>query len=46
MEIATGQAEEEYDASDAGKDQAAAELGRKGGRVGFVADTQRFLPSH
>ena len=33
MEIETGQAEEEYDASDAGKDQAAAEFGRKGGRV-------------
>ena len=32
MEIATGQREEEY-ASDEGKDKAAAELGRKGGKA-------------
>ena len=42
MEIATGQAEEEYDASDAGKDQAAAELGRKGGRVGICGGYTTF----
>ena len=33
MRIATGEAEEEYDASDEGKDQAAVALGRKGGRA-------------
>ena len=33
MQIATGEAEEEYDTSDEGKDQAAAALGRKGGKA-------------
>ena len=33
MEIATGQREEEYDAADEGKDEAAAELGRRGGKA-------------
>jgi hypothetical protein len=33
MKIATGEAEEEYDTSHEGKDQAAAALGRKGGRA-------------
>jgi hypothetical protein len=33
MRIATGEAEEEYDASDEEKDQAAASLGRKGGKA-------------
>lgn len=33
MEIATGQREEEYDAGDAGKDKAAVELGRRGGKA-------------
>jgi hypothetical protein len=33
MRIATGEAEEEYDTSDEGKDQAAAALGRKGGKA-------------
>jgi hypothetical protein len=33
MEIATGQREEEYDQIQEGKDQAAAELGRRGGRA-------------
>jgi hypothetical protein len=33
MRIATGDAEEEYDTADEGKDQAAAELGRKGGKA-------------
>jgi hypothetical protein len=33
MRIATGDAEEEYDTSDEGKDQAAAALGRKGGKA-------------
>ena len=33
MEIATGQREEEYDTSDEAKDQAAAALGRKGGKA-------------
>ena len=32
MEIATGQREEEFE-DDAGKDQAAAELGRRGGKA-------------
>jgi hypothetical protein len=32
MEIATGQREEEFE-NDAGKDQAAAELGRRGGKA-------------
>jgi hypothetical protein len=32
MRIATGEAEEEYDAAGGRKDQAAAEQGRKGGR--------------
>ena len=33
MRIATGEAGEEYDRSDEGKDQAAAALGRKGGKA-------------
>ena len=33
MEIATGQRDEEFDARDEGKNQAAAELGRKGGKA-------------
>jgi hypothetical protein len=33
MRIATGEAEEEYDTSHEGKDQAAAELGRKGSKA-------------
>ena len=33
MRIATGEAEEEYDTTDQNKDQAAAALGRKGGRA-------------
>jgi hypothetical protein len=33
MEIATGQRDEEYDQADVGKDKAAVELGRKGGRA-------------
>jgi hypothetical protein len=33
MRIATGEAEEEYDTSDEGKDPAAAALGRKGGKA-------------
>jgi hypothetical protein len=33
MRIATGEAEEEYDTSHEGKDQAAAALGRKGGKA-------------
>ena len=33
MEIATGQRDEEYNAADEGKDRAAAELGRKGGKA-------------
>jgi hypothetical protein len=33
MEIATGQRDEEYDTRDEGKNQAAAELGRKGGKA-------------
>jgi hypothetical protein len=33
MRIATGETEEEYDTSDEGKDRAAAELGRKGGKA-------------
>jgi hypothetical protein len=33
MEIATGQREEEYDAADEGKNKAAAELGRRGGKA-------------
>jgi hypothetical protein len=33
MRIATGEVEEEYDASEEGKDQAAAALGRKGGEA-------------
>ncbi len=40
MEIATGQREEEYDAADEGKDRAAAELGRRGGR----ARAERMTP--
>ena len=32
MEIATGQRQEEYDAADEGKDKAAPELGRRGGK--------------
>ncbi len=40
MEIATGQREEEYDATDAGKDRAAAELGRRGGK----ARAERMTP--
>lgn len=31
--IATGEAEEEFDQADEGKDQAAAELGRRGGKA-------------
>jgi hypothetical protein len=33
MKIATGEIEKDADQPDAGKDQAAAELGRKGGRA-------------
>jgi hypothetical protein len=33
MRIATGEAEEEYDTSNEAKNQAAAELGRKGGKA-------------
>jgi hypothetical protein len=33
MEIATGQREEEFDTANEGKDKAAAELGRKGGKA-------------
>ena len=33
MQIATGEAEEEYGTSDEGKDPAAAALGRKGGKA-------------
>ena len=33
MRIATGEAKEEYDVPDEGRDKAAAELGRKGGRA-------------
>jgi len=33
MKIATGQEQEDIDQPEAGKDQAAAELGRKGGRA-------------
>jgi hypothetical protein len=33
MRFATGEAEEEYDTSDDGKDKAAVELGRKGGKA-------------
>ncbi|MGI8853094.1 MAG: RNA-binding protein [Methyloceanibacter sp.] len=33
MEIATGQAQEKFDTRDEGKNQAAAELGRKGGEA-------------
>lgn len=33
MQIATGEAEEEYETTDDGKDKAAAELGRKGGKA-------------
>jgi hypothetical protein len=39
MEIATGQCDEEYEA-DTGKDKAAAELGRKGGK----ARAERMTP--
>jgi hypothetical protein len=39
MEIATGQRDEEYEA-DAGKDKAAAELGRRGGK----ARAERLTP--
>jgi hypothetical protein len=40
MRIATGEAEEEYDASDNSKDQTAAALGRKGGK----ARAERLTP--
>ena len=43
MEIATGQREEEFE-NDAGKDQAAAELGRRGGKAraeGMTAEAAR-----
>jgi len=42
MEIATGQRDEEYEA-DTGKDKAAAELGRKGGkaRAGKMTSEER-----
>lgn len=33
MEIATGQHEEEHEGQDSGKNKAAAELGRKGGKA-------------
>ena len=46
MEIATGQAEEQYDASDAGKTRPLPSWGGRAGASEFVADTQRFLPSH
>ena len=40
MEIATGQRDEEYDQADEGKDKAAAELGRRGGK----ARAERMTP--
>ena len=40
MEIATGQRDEEYDPAEEGKDQAAAEMGRKGGK----ARAERMTP--
>lgn len=33
MQIATGEADEDYEAQDEGKDKAAQELGRKGGKA-------------